>query len=63
MVFGEDDRPVRRPAYQIGQDLGTFSVEELEELLGELSAEIERVKAALGGKRASRSAADSVFML
>jgi uncharacterized small protein (DUF1192 family) len=47
----------------IGDDLALLSVEELEWRIGILRQEILRLEAAISSKRASRSAADSVFKL
>jgi len=42
-------------------DLQVMSIEELENYIAELEAEIERVRAAIGSKTSHRGAADSVF--
>jgi uncharacterized small protein (DUF1192 family) len=57
----EDDRPKKKVAHEIGQDLALLSVEELDERIALLNAEIARLQTALAGKRASRSAADQFF--
>ncbi len=59
----DDDRPVRKPEVPIGDDLALLSVEELEWRIAILRQEILRLEAAISTKRASRSAADSVFKL
>lgn len=43
------------------EDLSTISVDELEERVQRLTAEIERVKAEIQSKQASRAAADAFF--
>lgn len=59
-----DDRPrPKPPVHEIGQDLATLSLAELDERIAALTAEIERLRAARARKEASRSAADSVFKL
>ncbi|GGC64180.1 DUF1192 domain-containing protein [Chelatococcus reniformis] len=59
-----DDRPrPKPPVHEIGQDLATLSLAELDERVAALTAEIERLKAARTRKEASRNAADSVFKL
>ncbi len=45
----------------VGSDLSDSSVEELEERITLLKAEIERVEAAIESKRRSRGEADSFF--
>ena len=55
----EHPKPVR--GIVIGDDLSDSSVEELEERITLLKAEIERVEAAIESKRRSRGEADSFF--
>ena len=50
-----------RPHHQIGQDLYLLSVEELAERIALMSSEIERLKEAMGKKRATKDAAASFF--
>jgi len=57
----DDDRPKRKIAHEIGQDLRLLSVEELTERVQLMKDEIRRLEADMERKRASRSAADSVF--
>jgi uncharacterized small protein (DUF1192 family) len=57
----DDDRPVRKVAHQIGQDLSTLAVDELGERIALLKAEIERLEAAIATKSATRAAADQLF--
>ena len=57
----EDDRPKKKLAHEIGQDLALLSVEELTERIQLLKDEIARLEANMASKRASRSAADSFF--
>jgi uncharacterized small protein (DUF1192 family) len=57
----EDDRPKKKVAHEIGQDLALLSVEELNDRILLLNEEIARLQGALAKKRASRSAADQFF--
>ena len=57
----EDDRPKKKIAHEIGQELALLSVEELNDRISLLNDEIARLEAALAKKRASRSAADQFF--
>jgi uncharacterized small protein (DUF1192 family) len=57
----EDDRPKKKIAHEIGQELALLSVEELNDRISLLNAEITRLQTALASKRASRSAADQFF--
>jgi uncharacterized small protein (DUF1192 family) len=61
MAIEDDDKPRKKLTHEIGQDLSLLSVEELTERIALLSAEIERLQAALTKKRASRDAADRFF--
>ena len=57
-----DDEPVKRPkAHEIGQDLSLLSVRELEERIGLLKDEIERLQADIRSKSATKSAAEALF--
>ena len=57
----EDDRPKKKIAHEIGQDLALLSVEELNDRIMLLNDEVARLEGALVKKRASRSAADQFF--
>ena len=57
----EDDRPKKKVAHEIGQDLALLSVEELSDRISLLNDEVARLRAALEKKRVSRSAADQFF--
>jgi len=61
LAIEDDDKPRRKISHEIGQDLSLLSVEELNERVALLSAEIERLQAAVARKRASKDAANSVF--
>jgi uncharacterized small protein (DUF1192 family) len=61
MSMDDDDRPRKTVSHQIGQDLSLLSVEELNERVALLTAEIERLKQAAAKKRASKDAADGFF--
>jgi len=61
--FG-DEKPVKKPlTHDIGQDLGTLSVDELTDRIVLLQAEIERLEAAKIAKQASKQSAESVFKI
>jgi len=61
--FGDEprSRPGQQPEHQIGQDLSTLSLHELDERIALLHAEIARLEQTRAGKTASREAAASVF--
>lgn len=59
------DEPLRPTAqtHELGQDLTALSIEELDERVAMLEAEIARLKEARTKKEASRSAASAFFKL
>jgi uncharacterized small protein (DUF1192 family) len=61
MPATDDDRPKKRLAHEIGQDLTLLSVTELRERIELLQAEIARLEADIARKQATRSAADIFF--
>ena len=60
-AFDDDDRPKKKKAHEIGQDLTLLSVEELGERIALLKEEIVRLEANIAQKRASRTSADQFF--
>ncbi|MBA4801438.1 MULTISPECIES: DUF1192 domain-containing protein [Euryhalocaulis] len=57
----DDLEPAKPAGAVLGEDLSRLSCEELEERLGALDQEKDRVSAELKSKRAGRDAADSIF--
>ena len=57
----DEEAPKKRAAYEIGADLSAFSVGDLEAYIAVLDAERQRAEAMVASKKASRSAAQSVF--
>jgi len=60
-AIDEDERPKKKIAHEIGQDLTLLSVKELHERIGLLKEEIARLEADATRKQASRSTADQFF--
>ena len=57
-----DDEPQKpKRAHEIGQDLSLLSVAELDERIGQLRREIERLEAELASKGATKLAAEALF--
>ncbi len=57
-----DDEQVGRPkAHDIGMVLDPMSVEELEARISLLEIEIVRLRSAIGDRKSTRSAAESLF--
>lgn len=61
MAREDDDAPKTKTAHDIGQDLSLLSVDELTARIALLNAEIARLDAAIGKKKASRDAAAGFF--
>jgi uncharacterized small protein (DUF1192 family) len=57
----DDDRPKKKIAHEIGQDLTLMSVGELAERVAILKEEIARLEANMASKQASKSAAAMFF--
>jgi uncharacterized small protein (DUF1192 family) len=60
-AIDDDDRPKKKIAHEIGQDLTLLSVGELTERVALLREEIARLEANMKSKQASKSAADQFF--
>jgi len=61
MPIEDDDRPAKKVAHEIGQDLALLSVGELGERIALLKAEISRLEAAIARKQSSRDVANQFF--
>ncbi len=61
MAIDDEDKPRRKIGHEIGQDLSLLSVEDLNERIALLTAEVDRLKIEMAKKRASREAANNVF--
>jgi uncharacterized small protein (DUF1192 family) len=57
----DDDRPKKKIAHEIGQDLTLLSVAELKDRIALMREEIVRLEADITKKQSSRSAADQFF--
>jgi uncharacterized small protein (DUF1192 family) len=60
-AMDEDDKPKKKIAHEIGQDLYLISAEDLAERIALLKQEIARLEAAMSKAQASRNAADQFF--
>lgn len=59
-MFGDDE--VKKPkGHEVGMPIDTMSVEELEERIGMLRAEIARLEQAIAARQKVRNEADSLF--
>jgi len=61
MKDDEDDRPKKKIAHEIGQELALLSVKELQERIALLREEIVRLEGSIASKEASRNVADQFF--
>lgn len=59
--YDEEGRKIEAPAHAVGSDLSDLSIDELQERIAVLQAEIARVEAAIEGKSGSIAAAESFF--
>lgn len=57
----DEDLPQKALAYVVGQDISTFSVEELDESIASLKREIERLEQERATKGSTKSAAEALF--
>jgi uncharacterized small protein (DUF1192 family) len=60
-TIDEDDRPKKKIAHEIGQDLTLLSLRELDERIALLQSEIARLEANKASKQVSRQTADQFF--
>jgi uncharacterized small protein (DUF1192 family) len=60
-AIDDDDRPKKKVAHEVGQDLSLLSVEELGHRVQLLRDEIARLEGDIAQKRAKKAAADQFF--
>jgi uncharacterized small protein (DUF1192 family) len=60
-AFDDDDKPKKKVAHEIGQDLTLLSVDELTARIQLMQDEIKRLQADMAQKHAKRAAADQFF--
>jgi uncharacterized small protein (DUF1192 family) len=60
-AFDDEERPKKKVAHEIGQDLTLLSVEELVARINLMREEIARLEADMTKKHTSRSAANQFF--
>lgn len=60
-MFEDDASPRPKIVHQIGQDLSPLSIEEIDERITLLQAEISRLTEARAGKVKIQAAADALF--
>ncbi|MBZ0229744.1 MAG: DUF1192 domain-containing protein [Bauldia sp.] len=61
MPMFDEEQPKKKVAHLLGEDLSALSLDELDERIAVLKAEIARIEEAAGSKRASARIADSFF--
>ncbi|WP_165217850.1 DUF1192 domain-containing protein [Affinirhizobium pseudoryzae] len=61
MSFLDDDRPKKPVSHEVGSDLSSLSVEEIDRRIALLEEEIVRLRTDRAQKQAGRVAADSFF--
>jgi uncharacterized small protein (DUF1192 family) len=60
-AFDDEDKPKKKVAHELGEDLAKLSLDELAARVALLRAEIERIEAAAAAKRSSTEVAASFF--
>lgn len=60
-MFADEENPKKKRHFEIGQVLDDLSVEELDEAVALLEAEIDRLKTARQSKSEHLSAAEALF--
>ena len=60
-MMEDDDTPKKISGHEIGEDLATLSIEELQERIELLKSEIERLAQAISNQRASADVAATFF--
>jgi uncharacterized small protein (DUF1192 family) len=63
MALFEDEPKKTSRLHEIGQDLSLLSVDELNERIAQLRAEIERLEGELMAKGSTRQAAEALFRI
>jgi uncharacterized small protein (DUF1192 family) len=61
MPIIDEEPPKKKKAHEIGEDLATLSLDELDERIALLRGEISRIEETIKTKRASAAAADTFF--
>jgi uncharacterized small protein (DUF1192 family) len=60
-AFDDEDKPKKKIAHELGEDLAKLSLDDLAARVALLRAEIERIEAAAAAKRSSAEVAASFF--
>ncbi|MBX3579052.1 MAG: DUF1192 domain-containing protein [Rhizobiaceae bacterium] len=60
-AFDDEPKKKKAPVHEIGQDLSRLSAGELQERIGQLTAEIARLEAELAAKGHTKAAAEALF--
>jgi uncharacterized small protein (DUF1192 family) len=59
----DDDAPKKKRTHEVGMLIDTMSVDELEERIGLLEGEIQRLRDAIEARRKTKDEANSLFKL
>jgi uncharacterized small protein (DUF1192 family) len=59
----DDDAPKKKITHEVGMPIDTMSVDELEERIGLLEAEIGRLREAIAARKKTKDQANSIFKL
>ena len=61
MALPDEDQPKRKKTHEVGEDLASLSLDELQARIDLLQTEVHRIEDAIKAKRASAAAADAFF--
>jgi uncharacterized small protein (DUF1192 family) len=60
-MFDDETQPRKKRQHEIGQDLSPLSLDDIDDRIAQLEAEILRLREAQAKKRATQAAADALF--
>ena len=62
-MLDDEDAPKKKRTHEVGMPIDTMSVDELEERIGLLEGEIERLRQAIAARKMTKDQANSLFKL
>ena len=62
-MLDDEDAPKKKRTHEVGMPIDTMSVDELEERIGLLEGEIERLREAIAARKMTKDQANSLFKL
>jgi uncharacterized small protein (DUF1192 family) len=62
-MLDDEDAPKKKRTHEVGMPIETMSVDELEERIGMLEGEIERLRQAITARKNTKEQANSLFKI